>query len=455
MGTSRTQHGSRGTAANAAGWLLIALLVLSFTLGGGARGDINSVAILRPLAMFAGFIGLALLTRVNARGMWPLFAVAAMALAWIGAQMIPLPPSIIAALPGQEPYVAASAAMAVADAWRPLSVVPSQTSNAFYAAIVPVAALILFAGTHGHFRRMAMAGVVLFGIISALIGLMQLGVGDDSPLFFYAITNEGSPVGLFANRNHQGMLMACMPPLLAYLVVTRPKMSSLPWLAVGVWILMAIFVLALGSRGGLILFVASSAAVFVMLPAEVRQALPGPRALRGKMHYVYPVIVAGGFAAFVTLASRTLAWQRLMESDQQYDLRGDIVAPVSQMMSDFFPVGAGGGTFPYVFYRYEPTEMLSQAYVNHVHNDYLEVVFEYGLPGVAIAVFAIALLATAAWGAWRDGTDGEAMMASRAATVGLAVLFVGSIVDYPLRVPSLACVAVLFAASLFRRRVVD
>ena len=99
--------------------------------------------------------------------------------------------------------------------------------------------------------------------------------------------------------------------------------------------------------------------------------------------------------------------------------------------------------------------MLGQAYVNHVHNDYLELVFEYGLPGVLIALLAIAFLVKAAWGAWREVADGEARMAPRAATIGLIVLMAGSSTDYPLRVPSLACVAVVFAATLYRRRVPD
>lgn len=455
MGTSRAGPGATQTvAAQWAGWLLLAVLILTFLIGGGARGDVNSVALLRPVVMFLGFIGLALLTKEKARTFWPLFAIGGVALAWIAAQLVPLPPSLIAALPGQDPYIAAAQAMGVTDSWRPLSVVPSQTSNAFYAAFVPLAALVLFAGTHGQFRRWAMAAIVGFAMLSLLFGLLQLGAGENSPVYFYAITNAGSPVGLFANRNHQGMLMACMPPLLAYLVLTQPKMKNLPWLAVGLWVLMAMFVLALGSRAGLILFVLSSAAVFVMLPAEARANLPGPKALRGQMHFVYPVVLAAGFAGFVSLASRTLAWQRLMESADQADIRGDVIDPVGQMIRDFFPIGAGGGTFPYVFYRYEPVEMLSQAYVNHVHNDYLELAYEYGLPGVLIAFAALGAVLWAGWKAWRDDSNAEAQLASRAAIIGLGLLLVGSAADYPLRVPSLACVAVVFAATLFRRRAV-
>jgi hypothetical protein len=62
------------------------------------------------------------------------------------------------------------------------------------------------------------------------------------------------------------------------------------------------------------------------------------------------------------------------------------------------------------------------------------------------------VLARAAWSAWRDNSNAEAQVASRAAIIGLLVLLAGSAADYPLRVPSLACVAVVFAATLYRRR---
>ena len=453
MGHSRTHQMVPVTAQTMwAGWLLLALLMVTFLIGGGARGDVNSVAILRPIAMLVGIIGLALLTKAKAQAFWPLLVMGVLIVVWIGVQLLPLPPSIIAAMPGQEPYVAAAKAMGVAESWRPLSVVPSQTSNAFYAAFVPLAALILFTATHGHFRRMALLGVIVFAIMSMLIGVLQFGVGADSPLYFYSITNTGFPVGLFANRNHQGILMACMPPLLAYLVITQRRMPNLPWLSLGLWLMMAIFVLALGSRAGLILFVVSSIAVFFMLPADAQAALPGPKALRGKMHFFYPIGIAVSFAGIISFASRTVAWQRLMESASENELRGDIVAPALKMIADFAPTGAGGGTFPYVYYRYEPTEMLRSAYVNHIHNDYLELMFEYGLPGVAIALFALAILMRAAWSAWRDKSNAESQVASRAAIIGLGVLLAGSAADYPLRVPSLACVAVVFAATLYRRR---
>lgn len=453
MGRSRAQHVATVTVQmNWAGWLLLALLTVTFLIGGGARGDVNSVAILRPFAILMSFIGLAFLTKAKAQAFWPLLVVGSLFVMWIGVQLVPLPPSIIAAMPGQEPYVAAAKAMGVAESWRPLSVIPSQTSNAFYAAFVPLAALILFTATHGHFRRIAILGIVIFALMSMLLGLLQFGVGADSPLYFYSITNNGFPVGLFANRNHQGILMACIPPLLVYLVITNRRMPSLPWLAVGFWLTLAIFVLALGSRAGLILFVLSSVTVFFMLPADAQAALPGPKALRGKMHFIYPVGIAAGFAVLVSYASRTLAWQRLMDSGNHSNLRGDIVAPALKMIADFAPTGAGGGTFPYVYYRYEPTEMLRSAYVNHIHNDYLELVFEYGLPGVAIALFALAILMRAAWSAWRDKSNAESQVASRAAIIGLGVLLAGSAADYPLRVPSLACVAVVFAATLYRRR---
>lgn len=43
--------------------------------------------------------------------------------------------------------------------------------------------------------------------------------------------------------------------------------------------------------------------------------------------------------------------------------------------SRLFPLGSGPGTYPDVFHAFHPPE-LGDSFVNHVHNDYLEWLFE-------------------------------------------------------------------------------
>ena len=55
----------------------------------------------------------------------------------------------------------------------------------------------------------------------------------------------------------------------------------------------------------------------------------------------------------------------------------------------FFPFGSGLGTFPEVYRRFQPDDIAQ--FVNHVHNDYIEYMFEGGL--VAAAVILLFLVA--------------------------------------------------------------
>ena len=48
------------------------------------------------------------------------------------------------------------------------------------------------------------------GLISVLIGLIQVAQGERSPLRFFEFTNPTEAVGFFANRNHFAALIYCL-----------------------------------------------------------------------------------------------------------------------------------------------------------------------------------------------------------------------------------------------------
>jgi O-antigen ligase len=81
-------------------------------------------------------------------------------------------------------------------------------------------------------------------------------------------------------------------------------------------------------------------------------------------------------------------------------------------------------------------------YVNHAHNDYLEVALETGLPGILLLLAFLAWFALAALTAWRSSAEGGNL--ARAATLVILVVLLHSLVDYPIRT---AAVAAVFAAS--------
>ena len=110
---------------------------------------------------------------------------------------------------------------------------------------------------------------------------------------------------------------------------------------------------------------------------------------------------------------------------------------------NYAPVGSGLGSFVPVFQLFERPEVFTvlQQYVNHAHNDYIELFIETGLMGAAALLVFLAWFATAAVRSalWPSGRDADL---PRVAAVIVALLLVHSIVDYPLRT---AAMAVVFA----------
>ena len=68
------------------------------------------------------------------------------------------------------------------------------------------------------------------------------------------------------------------------------------------------------------------------------------------------------------------------------------------MIWHYAPFGGGFGSFEAAYKIVEPVNLLSLQYLNHAHNDYLELAIEAGLPGLALAGLWIVLIG---WLSWR------------------------------------------------------
>ena len=88
---------------------------------------------------------------------------------------------------------------------------------------------------------------------------------------------------------------------------------------------------------------------------------------------------------------------------------------------------------------FETPPEISQSYVNHAHNDWLELTLETGLPGLILAVLFLAWFAIATYRIWRRGDSGIDSLLAQAATITVTLLLAHSLVDYPLRTTALAC----------------
>lgn len=427
-------------------------LALIFITGGGSRGDITSLLFLRPVAALVLVGTLIGISRDQLRDIrWPLTFVGGLA-AITALQLLPMPPAIWTALPGRDYMVDALNAAGLPVGWHAISLSPTRSWNALYSLMVPAAALTAYARLDSDERRATLPVSLVIGLASALLGLLQLIGPRRSALYFYEITNNGSAVGLFANRNHQAVLLASLFPMLAAWLLTnrgsKQSQNLRQWAALGAAVAVVPMLMATGSRAGIVFGVLGMASIFAFLPSARYPAFE----VAGKTVTPKWLVAALALLALPVLflfASRIDAVERFAGVGMDDELRVSLWDPVSKMISGNLPFGGGMGTFSDIYKRVEPDALLNWSYVNHAHNDLIEFVYEGGLLSLGLLALAVWVLIRAALAVWRDraSVKADAVMA-RAALVAIAMLLGSSLVDYPLRVPSMATYGVLLMAWL-------
>ena len=442
-----------------AGFALLALfLSLAFLLGGSARDDVVSLVFLRPLAVLSLGIGLFLLSRDAWREQRALIVLALAFPLLTLIHLIPLPPALWSQLPGRELVWEIGEMAGIGQPWRPISLVSYRTWNSFWSYFAPLAAFCLTLGLRRELSRYlvyVLAGIVL---VSGLLGLLQTIGAPGNGFYLYRVTNETSAVGLFANRNHQAMLLAIAFPLVAAAASlsrgTREDVRPKLWLAVGIGVMIIPFLLVTQSRAGLVLGLVGMASALLVYRDPETEA--GQRRAAPKHNYRWFAIgaAAAGLILTTALVARASSLQRLLAGgDGEEELRLRVWSSIYDASWSYFPFGSGIGSFVETYKIMEPDDSLSPRYLNHAHNDWLEMLMTGGLPAVLILAAAVLFIGRACFRALarreRVGSDG---VLARLGAAIIVILALGSVYDYPLRVPSLACLFAIAAVWVCRPR---
>ena len=436
-----------------AGWLLAIYVVLVFTLGGGSRADIQSLIILRPLAVALGALGLWHLTREHIRPHLFLFIMAGSFFSLILLHLMPLPPLFWNALPGRHLVAEIDNTLGLMGVWRPLSLVPTATWNALFALVVPFTVLIISVQLDREQLFELLPIILVIGLVSGFLGLLQAIGPAQGPLYFYRITNSDMAVGLFANRNHQAVFLATLFPMLAVFasagVRSTNQLRLRGWASLAAAGFLIPLILVTGSRAGLLATVIGLvSSIFLYRPPE--NLTPEKRkGVKSYARYIYVAIGAASFVAVTFLMARAEAIERLLSADATEDLRWATLGPIINAAWQYFPIGSGIGSFVEVYQVHEPASALVINYVNHAHNDWVEILLTTGLPGALLAGLALWGYFKGAWSVvGRERSAGRDAQFARLGAVILGMLALASLTDYPLRVPSLSCLFVVAAVWL-------
>ena len=379
--------------------------------------------------------------------------------AWLAlVYLVPIPLSLWAATPGRESYPSVLAAAGIAaDAWLPLSLVPDMTESSLFAGI-PLIAVFLA----GFWMRLPQLHLVLkvfvaSAFVEVLMGLLQVAGGASSSLYFGGI--GGRPFGTFANPNHFANYVAMALAVYVWLawmrfmhgrhrvlvehgIGTRARQLAL-WGAGGV--LLVVGILMSRSRGAALAGIpVALCALGLALMGRSREG-----ALRG-------TIVAAGAALLVALA--LVGFDFVASRFELHSLRGD--ASFRTLLAEstfhgawqFWPFGAGWGTYAPVFPRFQPATIVGTA--NQAHEDYAQLLFEGG-------IFAAVLMAAFAWlavtraiqlvrAARRGRRLRRGEMVSAICGLGLLGFLLHSLVEFNMHIPANAIAAALLAGVYLR-----
>lgn len=431
--------------------LALAFLALLAALGGASRADELQQSIVRLAAI-----------AVIAAALWPLdfspfrdlqgpMISVGLVFLLLLVQLIPIPFELWARIPGHALY-ARVAVETGSLSWRPWTLSPDLTLNAL-AGLLPAAAIGLVALALDFQGRLVVAQlVVAIACASALLGLLQFAAGG-TMLHLFRTTSENSAVGLFANRNHQAVLMACALPILAAVtsIRTRPKEHRslrLPGIALLAAALLVMGLAATGSRMGVLLGAmgfASAAAIWLVRPKDLAIRRRSSASLIGTAFAISALISAA------LLIARSGSFERLTNDPVDHS-RVAAIGPILNAVRCFFPFGAGFGTFEPVYRRFEPDSLLSTIYLNQAHNEPLQLALEGGIPALALMVLFLAWWVHAAFRSVRPRGSASRRAMGIAMSAASLILMVSSLVDYPLRTPLLSALFAIACVELVRSK---
>jgi O-antigen ligase len=439
--------------------LTCVVFVASIVLGGGTHSGFLSDVLLQFAAL--PLLGVA---ATKLRDGWvpelkcPLIFVATVVSLPL-VQLLPLPPSVWTLLPGHnvvsDTYVLLGERLPA----RPLTLSPTATWLIALAILPPIAIFLGTIALNYEQRRAITLIVIVMGVLSTFLGLLQLAGGTGSELRFYAMTNRTEAVGFFANRNHfSALLYSAM--LFSVLwssdgtlrlgqQTRRHKIDSVDFLlltcfGVAFAALLAGQLMA-RSRAGLMLSIAALLGGIALAACDRRTESFSI----GSARFIV------GAAAVTVIFSLQFALYRIgdrFSADSVADARIAIVRHAIAAARTYMPFGSGLGTFVPVYQMFEKPSDIGVAYINHAHNDVLELWLEAGIPGLLLIVVYVVWLARRISAVWGDNHPYQIrsfdLNVMRAGSIVLVLLLAHSVIDYPLRTYALAGIAAFCTALL-------
>ena len=415
-------------------------------MGGSSRPDVQSLALLNPLMIVCCGIALLTLRLEHLEGKKWFLVSFLCAILMVTTYLSPLSVRIVNFSMSADVLATLRAVGDGSTASEILLMAPSATWQSLFFLFAPLAVLLSALQLNRDDLRLSVPLLIGAGAISGIIGVLQLAGSASGPLYFYQITNNGGAVGLFANRNHAAVFLACLLPMLA-LFGAQPKgarrvRNTRQLIAISIAIILIPLILVTGSRSGMLtatVGLIGGALLYVSHAPSYR----GSKTAKSAMPILGAAILASLVLATVYF-SRAEAIERIFAENAGAKDRTDFWTSSLQLFWHYFPLGFGPGGFVPAFQKIEPLALLDGAYLNRLHNDWFETALSFGVPGILLMLTVAGYYLRRSFVLWTrmDGTQ-SAVALGRMASVVIAILGIASLSDYPMRTPAMAGFAAL------------
>ena len=301
--------------------------------------------------------------------------------------------------------------------------------------------IVFFLSTQVFRERRDLAAVAWFLILLcffvSLLGIVQHFASDAKIYGFRQLTSGGDPFGPFVNRNHfAGFVELTITAGLALMTFRGLRRDMIPLTGLLIIVPVGAMVLS-GSRGGIVCL-SFELGVLVLL-TRLRKAREAPR----RVALAFVGFTALAFVAWLGAGRAIEKFSTLHPGDIRLSRRATMVRAAAHIFLDHPITGTGVGSLVAVYPRYEI--FYDGLVVDHVHNDYMELLVEMGTLG---GLCGLAFL----WVLFRDARKcfmAEQGHFSRAVHAGaitaLCGLLLHSVVDFNLHIPSNALLFLLQA----------
>lgn len=359
------------------------------------------------------------------------------------AYLIPLPLSLWQLLPGHQVYSATLELInqmgSLTNSSYPLSLIPYRTVS-FILESLPILGIFLATSLLPKQSLVRLTYILLgIAVAQAILGILQTNIDWIYRPYLPGRPPTVSAQGTHSNYNNFAAMLAMSIPISIALTLNNiHKSFKQTMLFLILALLLSLTILISLSRAGIVLTFLGIASSLILLIRGIRYKM-----LSAAIFLTLPFLAIFKDNLFPSIA-------RFQTLDPSTDPRWSFYAKAWEGIVQFFPFGSGPGTFQAVFLGFHPN-LYGKLFVNHAHNEYLELLFEMGLAGVILIILGMAVYISG-WLAIRKRTaDDNFRSLQIAAGVSITLVLLHNLVDFQFHVPANAIFFAFFAAIFLHR----